>query len=60
MTITVMTENKRETNQLEQQQEQVEKWYLEPHFAVKNRNGGGNENGGGKGNGGGGGKHVRP
>jgi hypothetical protein len=39
MTITVMTENKLETNQQEQQQQQqVEKWYLEPPFAVKNRN----------------------
>jgi hypothetical protein len=34
MTMTVMTENKLETNQQEQEQ-QVEKWYLEPPFAVK-------------------------
>jgi hypothetical protein len=36
MTMTVMTENKLETNQQEQQQQQVDKWYLEPPFAVKN------------------------
>jgi hypothetical protein len=35
MTMTVMTENKLETNQQEEQ-EIVEKWYLEPPFAVKN------------------------
>ena len=33
MTMTVMTENKLETNQQEQQE--VEKWYLEPLLAVK-------------------------
>jgi hypothetical protein len=35
--MTVMTENKLETNQRQQeQQEQVEKWYLEPLLPVKN------------------------
>jgi hypothetical protein len=36
MTMTVMTENKLETNQQqEEQQQQVEKWYLELLLAVK-------------------------
>jgi hypothetical protein len=34
MTMTVMTENKLETNQ--QQEQEVEKWYLEPLLAIKN------------------------
>jgi hypothetical protein len=37
MTMTVMTENKLETNQ--QQEQQVEKWYLEPPFVVKKQTG---------------------
>jgi hypothetical protein len=36
ITMTVMTENKLDTNQQQEEQEQVEKWYLEPPFAVKN------------------------